>query len=570
MAHRHIVIDNDTKVGYNYLKKQFYVENKETITYRNTANDTLNVLKAINATEYTPDLEQPPIEITLEVIQALKDTEETLDTIYYTWQDTGAYISSVEFNEFDKYPLILDLEKQILYIQSSTVLINLTSNESPKVQIVPKLCSFYHDILGLYISEADMLDVYNTLINYYSPTCYNQIAPRTDEEKETNPTLCYYNNNIVLSDYQSISRAKYSCTLNPRNITTNKGIGNIVSLNTTNNIITLADPISLSVIIDEGTDYTITENIGVGSTVYITDLTETIDGIQYSANGIYTISNISDDFKEIEVAEALPISYEVYYPECKAQMAKYTIKSMTRDTNTIELNENPTNLLVGDTIEVQGAIVPEGLEQAISLNGSYTINAIKENIEETITTYNIIVEEDIKTDFNGEGATLTKELPISTIYKIENNAIYLTEKTDINLENKVIIVYNKDIRVEKTVTNQDPDGTTLTVNSIDTFNPDYHELKHPTSSSEMKIDVTYVAERFEDIFPIGEFIVDNFEQARAYLLLLQSLQVIEDNNADNIYKQVPTTMTIGNYTAKFKGLYTEVYGENSIENSILT
>ena len=50
---RYIDIDTDTRVGFNYIKQQFYVTNKEYTTYRNTVADIQEVLAALEITTIT-------------------------------------------------------------------------------------------------------------------------------------------------------------------------------------------------------------------------------------------------------------------------------------------------------------------------------------------------------------------------------------------------------------------------------------------------------------------------------------------------------------------------------------
>ena len=50
---RYIDIDGDTRVGYNYLKQQFYVTNKSYTTYRDSKELTEVVLATLGITKKT-------------------------------------------------------------------------------------------------------------------------------------------------------------------------------------------------------------------------------------------------------------------------------------------------------------------------------------------------------------------------------------------------------------------------------------------------------------------------------------------------------------------------------------
>ena len=162
--------ENIVRVGYNYLNSKFYVTNKDTTTYRVLAEEIQEVLHSLGITT-----------ITLEELQYLKDNIETLSKIYYTWEKTGSYIHSIQFNDFADYQLVLDCNISKLYIQNSTTIVDLLANESVKEVRIPILCTYCKDTLGLEVTKEVMLAIYRLLESYYKPTCYNQIA---EQEKE--------------------------------------------------------------------------------------------------------------------------------------------------------------------------------------------------------------------------------------------------------------------------------------------------------------------------------------------------------------------------------------------------
>ena len=261
---RYIDIDTDTRVGYNYIKKKYYVTNKGYTTYRPSIETILEVLHALNITS-----------ISEADLTPLMEDIETLHAIYYTWQDNGAYIHSLQFNDFKDYALTLDCEKAKLYIMNSTTVYDLTVNESPKVVRVPQLCNFYKRTLGLEISQTDMLYFYNLLLNFYKPTCYNQII--TTEKPHA------YGNTFLLSNYDKTSCAVYNCLFNALGTSQPNPapIGYISSINNETNTISLIYP------------YT-KENLQVGDKIKLYGTNITISDTEYTDDGIYTIQNIPD------------------------------------------------------------------------------------------------------------------------------------------------------------------------------------------------------------------------------------------------------------------------------------
>ena len=150
---RYIQIDDDTRVGYSYVKEKFYVTNKGYTTYRDTIEQIQAVLTSMDITGI-PDME----------IQALTDSLETLHNVYYTWNDEGSYIKSLQFNDFSENVLVLNCEKKKIYVTNSNIVYDLEINESIKNVRVPYLCSYYKSKLGIDIPQEDMLYFYNLLV----------------------------------------------------------------------------------------------------------------------------------------------------------------------------------------------------------------------------------------------------------------------------------------------------------------------------------------------------------------------------------------------------------------------
>ena len=328
---RYIDITDTLRVGYNFEKSMYYVTNKNTTTFRATPELIQEVLRALDIQNIKDT-----------TLQALKDNLEVVTNIYYTWEDTGAYIKSIQFNEFSEYPIILDCEKSKLYIENSTVIYDLTTNESPRVVRVPRLCSFYKDILGLSISKELMLAIYELLITYYEPYCYNHIATR---EEDTEPLK--YSNVFELSNFDKSAYTTYTCTSNPNNIFNPTSIGSIISMDADSNTIYLRYAIPAETL----EKYFITK----GSKIDVLNAEIEETGSTYSNDGTYTIESIEDNM--IKVKESIPLNYSFPYATCYVLSVSNTITSMSRNDNTITVSTMSPNLLVGDTIHVENTTI---------------------------------------------------------------------------------------------------------------------------------------------------------------------------------------------------------------------
>lgn len=544
---RYIDIDADTRVGYNYIKQQFYVTNKEYTTYRDTLPLIREVLTALSIPQDNP---------TDEEIQALKDYIETLHTVSFTWQDTGSYIHTLQFNDFDQYPLTIDCEKNKLYIMNSTVIYDLTLNESPRNVRIPRILSFYKNTLGLSISVEDMRYFYSLLLSYYYPTCYNQIALDTDTNKY------FYNNKFLLSNYSNTSNAVYQCTYNPNNTAQNTRVAYIVGADATANTL-IAYP-------------AITEDTLQGYNKVILEGANTVvNETEYTTDGTYTIESIEDN--AIKVKETIPYSYSFPYKECYVLSARATITSMKAQTGEITLTNLPENVLVGDVILVSDATVTTEYE-TISCNGTYTIESIHDN---TIT-----VLEPIATDFTGT-ATLIKEVFISNIATIRAKKLTLTTATDLNLENATITVHtttDTDTIIESYMVTAYTSTSITVAEDISAYSytktcPQlYIPVPTPDEDAEALVDITSVSENAETIMPVGEFMVDSFEQCQSYLGILAGLKLPTEKTKDNMYKELPDTYIlerIPDITTAYegdtitcsiegmacKGLYSKIYSD---------
>ena len=528
---RYIDIDADTRVGYNFILSKFYVTNKNTTTYRTSVQDIQDVLHALDIT----DIEDA-------TIQGFQSNIEEVTDIYFTYSDTGAYIATVQFNAFKEYPLTISCEKRKIYIMNSTIIFDLDTKESPKIVRVPKLCSFYKDTLGLNIPQESMLAIYEFLVSFYNPTCYKQILPRETME---DPIL--YGDTILLSNYNNTANAVYNLKINPRNIKEPLAIGDIININADTNTITLANPISSSII----EKY----NIGEGTNINVSGTTTIVNETEYSSDGEYTIASIKDN--NIVVEGIIPTSYSFIYPTCSLVSASYEVISMERNTNAITLSDTPNNILVGDTIHISGATIITEYE-TISCNGAYTVENIQGN---TIT-----VSESIPTNFTGN-AILEKYLFLSDIKEIKNNIIYFKDTVEITLQGSTVIVYNNSIETRYTVLAQETSSNSIVVSDIEDYAPQYPNINYNIPSKEIMVNTTSVKESKENLFPLGEFLIDTPEQAQSYLnnysswlVVPKDLPIMVDTlEAPNkIFIKQDASRVI---TMVLVGIYNEIYNE---------
>lgn len=514
-------IDIDTRVGFNYIKQQYYVTNKQYTTYRTTLEQIREVLNA---------LEISATDVTDEELLSFKEDIEYLHKVSYTIQDTGAYIHTLQFNDFSKYPLTIDCEKAKLYIMNSPIVYDLTLNESPRNIRIPRILAFYKDTLGLLISTEDMRYFYSLLVSYYYPTPYNQVEYETDTKKY------FYNNKFILSNYSNTSNATYICTCNPNNTASGTTVGTVSSTDTSSNSIILTEPILKETL--QGYN-TITLH---GATTYIATVDTT-----YSSDGTYTIESIEDN--TIRVKETIPYAYEFPYKECYVVGAEYTVTDMQRDNYTITLSETPTTLLIGDAILISGAEVTTQYE-TISCNGTYTIQSIEDN---TIT-----VVEPIPTDFTGE-ALLIKETFIGNIASIKNKKITLLNTMDKDLTNSIITIHtigDTNTNIESYTVSAYTNKTITVVESIsnykytDTCPTITIPIPQDITEAEVLIDITSVAEQAQEVFPMGEFMVNNYAQCMNYIQTLEKLRPTSSETglietlAENMYKKVPEEMEL--------------------------
>ena len=530
-TNRQIQIDSNTLVGYNYIKSQYYVTNRSYTTYRTSTEEILKVLESLGITT-----------ITEEDLLPLKSDREVVSTIYYTWDESGAYINTLQFNDWEKYPLTIDCEKGKLYIMNTDIVYDLKVNESPKRVRIPYLCSYYKTKLGLDISQHDMLIYYNTLTKFYSPTVYVQF--NIDKETGT-PT---YSNTFILSNYNNSSPAVYNGKYNALSGTTYTDIGDIANIDSVTRQITTLQPLT---------------NLHVGEQIHISGTETTQDNILYSADGTYTISNIEDT--TIEVAESIPNSYQFPYPTCNLILAESTIESIDSSTNTITLSHAvPENINIGDTVYIEGTTYAVGYSQ-LSCNGSYTVQSKDTSKKE------IVVAEQLPCNYTGETGTIHTEQLLGNILSASDTVITISTETPLTIlqDSKVTIRKPDNTSYTYTVASEIPTGSnTITVTStVGSYTPVYPKVQEIIPQELTLINTT---ESTLDNFPIGEFMLDTFQQACNYIELSTENKIqVPTNEILNYILSVSVSDTYqieetdtGISEILYKGIYTDIYKES--------
>ena len=541
---RVINIDLDTAVGYDYEAQYYFVTNKSTTTTRTTAQDTLNVLNIV----------APDNTVTENDLISLSTTYETLTDLSYTWDDTGSYIKTIQFNDYSKYPLCLDGEKKKIYIMNSTTIFDLTLNEGRRTRL-EQIQAFYRDTIGLYLTLPDIQILYMLLVHFYNPTCYNEI---TIENNTDGSYIMFYNDTLKLSNFRATAPLTYSCKINPTNQYNYTTIGEITAIE--ENVITLTTPVP--------------SQVKPYMHINISNTASQIDTTTYTADGTYTVQSVQDN--QIFTTENLPASFNVILPTLNIQAYINTIESISREEQKITLTNSATDLLVGDIIEVRDAKVYTEYE-TLSLDGSYSIIGIEGN--------EVYVEEVPLTDYTattGQEHYIYKPIPTLTVTGINNNIITVAEDqfpTTLTVNTPVVIYttvegVNTPIMQYCTVTGLDEEHKTVVVDTTLTDNvPNFGLLRQPIPYDYV---LTTVQNSTTNILPDGQFMLDTHGQAISYLSLVNDLPLPSNetlqedvNNIGNFNScgtQVRTyyiidTLSVGIDRMTCKGIYSRVYTE---------
>ena len=518
---REIVIDTDTRVYYIYEDKSYYIENKDTTTPRSTATETKRVL----------DIVAPSNTVTEDDLISLAETYETLSKLSYTWEDTGAYISSIQLNDFNTHPICIDCTKSKLYIMNTQMIFDLTLTEGRRYRL-DTMQAYYRDTLGLDLTLQELTDIYTILTSYYNPTPYNIIG-----EREDNLPL-YYTNQIKLSNYRGTAPCIYTLTKNPNNLYTHTTLGHILLIE--DNVITLSTLVPT--------------DIKVGKTITVSNTITTVDTAEYTADGDYTVKAIQDN--KIYTTENLSSPY-VYQPPVLSITAYINnIQSVSRDNSTITLTNPPTQYLIGDQITVVGTEITTEYE-TLTVDGVYTISDISGN---TIT-----VETQPATDYTyteGTQPYIYKNIPANNINSINTNHITVEGAlyNKVEVGTAVAVMYQDGSIQYTTVTGIDNNLVTVE-DTLTNFEINCGIISIPVPYPETMVSIEYSKD--VEVLPVSDFIVDTDEEVTAYLSLMSNNVLPTEENYIIYMDMVDTTMTkeIGGntYDMKLLGLYSEIY-----------
>jgi len=514
---RSVVLSTVSEYGFNYIVKKFYVSNRGSTTYRDTAQEIKEII----------DIIKPDNTITVDKIEALSIpyNVELIKNIYCTLTVNGAYVNSIQFNDYENYTLCIDCLEGKLYIKNTNLIYDLTLNESRESRILG-LHTYYIDMLGLDTTIETMSAIYDFLISFYSPTVYNVLKRNSDDTYS-------YSSEFAISNYNNTSIAEYTCMCNPDNTYTNNVVAYIDKADTDTSLISLTS--------------TIPSSISIGDTIIINNATTSETTYTYSADGEYVVSNLLNETNQIQVQGVLNGSYTYNYPKLSLVQDMLQIKSISRDNSTIELQTSvPNTLVVGDIITVTGTTITADT-QTVSCDGEYVIGYIEGSI--------IGVQQQPLTNFtatSSSAAYVYKKYYLNTISLISNNTLTYTTEIPLLLQqgNKVELIKNNNTTI---YTVQTATLSSCTIQeTIEDFTPIFPTLSIQVPSTEIDIEVS--STKLESEFPVGTFRVDNFIQCQQYINTCPTLKVPTEDIYNNINKSLPKIIKISDtIEAELKG-----------------
>lgn len=532
---REIVIDTDTRIYYIYEDKSYYIENKNTTTLRTDATEAKKVL----------DIVASDNEVTVEDLIALATNPEYLTSLSFTYSDDGAYIATVQLNEFSKHPITLNAEKSKLYIMNTDYIFDLALKEGRRNRL-DIMQAYYKDVLGLQLKLQELEALYMLMVETYFPRAYNTIKTPEDKTK-----VLYYNNEIKLSNYSKSSPATYTVTHNPNNQYSYDVIAHIIQIQ--NNAILLSADAPSS--IKEGTQ------LQVYNTKTVVDTTS------YTADGLYTVQEVDGNL--ILTTENLSSPYLYQPPTLFVRAYEAPVIGVDRDERSITLSDTSyaTYFTVGDSIIIHGTKIPTEYE-TLTVDGTYTIQGIDNNV--------IYTEEYPKTNYQEPIGALThpayvyKPIQLVPINNITGTSIKVEGDTTpplIEVNTPIMVSYANGVE-DPTLEYAKVTGVDNTIIVIDSeltpFTANYGLLRQPIPYPDTLIQIEESLK--PSILPVGSFMVDNTDQCSAYLSLLSGLVVPTEDHYNNFNQQVPKTMdvNVGNVTTmKLLGLYSEIYEEGT-------
>lgn len=573
---RQIKIDEDTLIGYDFQTDGFYVTNKDTTTYRKGTGTTEQtgeeLIKAVL------DIVAPSNTVTLEDLTELHDNPELLTETSYTLSDTGAYRASVQINDYSDNPVVIEAEKNVLYIKNTELNFSLTLNESREVR-VRILIKYFMDNFGIKLTTEQVTNIYEFLIGTYKPTVYNVIENTTTKPilysnkfKTSNYTNKKYEGIIYPSNYTC--HVDYTCSANPYNIFHKPNIADITLIEPSYNRITYIN----------GTGDI--SSLETGDIIYVTGTTVTEDTYSYTADGVYTVASVDTENHTITTQEAISSSYVFPYPQAYALLGVSGITKIDREESSIEISTAIPNVMtIGSIIEIRGT--QQEIEgTVISCDGIYTIASVD-------TEHRLIyTQETIPTSYTYSGtgtqATVSKQQFIGEVKEVSYidqsletayAEITLTKESLVALEqsNKIYAELQDSTRTYYEVLSITGQNTIInaTVTSytgetpLTEYTPVYPKVQASIPDTAILIQVS--SSDNTELMPTGNFIVDNFEECQDYLRLYENTLIPSETIYNNIGEEVGEDITFEDtlyhlqQTYVFLGLYSLVYKDEEAE-----
>lgn len=517
---------NGLIVGYNYILKKFYVTNKGYTTYRVNIDDILKVIEIAGVGSMSGVREQ---------VERLKNNYEELSEISYTLSETGSYISSITFNNYTDYCIVLDLYKGKIFINNSNIVLDLSLNESLESH-AKVLWEYYREHVGIQIDYKTILNIYDELIlSYYKSdninSIYNFLEKRTDNSGEEE---LYYSDTIGNNNFDKQGLAEYTVKLNPDNTYTLTYLTDIVKTDTNNNSITLLGSIP--------------DTLSIGDKVNIQGSETVNSNYTYSSDGTYTIKELNTIDNEIIVEESIKSNYNFQFKTLYLQISPLVISTIRRDTSTITLTTQiPNNYEVGNIIHIRGTQqFVEG--QQVTCDGQYTIASINSD------TNTIQVQEVVPTNFTNTDSlltcTLSKQEIISTVSSVKDKIITLYNNISITVPQDSKVVFDNTVYTVVNIT----DNTVEVQEDIPEYTSDIAVLNSVIPDTYMLITVSNTTN--ETVFPITTFMLDNFTDLQEYIGLLKGLPIPSVDTYNRINTPVEQYLTLNNPITIYN-----VYGE---------
>lgn len=519
MAHE-IQADNNTCVGYSYLRSEYYVKNLDTKTTALNAIDAKRIL----------DITAPNNIVTLEQIVDLASTLEPIKTISYTWEDTGKYIKTICFNDYKS--LAIQYNEPMLFIRGSNEIWDMSSTIGAD-SVSTFMWQYYTHHVGLSMNKALMNAVIDYFVQLQKPYCYNVFETK---EKDEDPLK--YTNQFIMNNSNGESRGEYTGTKNPDNVytlnvydITQSGYDKAKKVYSVSSIERNRSRINMTSLLPSGT-------FNTGEVIEIIEAGDN--------NGRYTITKIENDNQELDNATTHLIVNETfaedYVPYYNRNILQKTSTEAEVKENSLICKKEP-ECQVGDLIQVIGKNHYFDNLSVASVRGNKIY--VNQDIS-TDTSKRITADEGAKVWINAYGIkqagfdNYTEVKSAQTISKIDvaNKKIYVHDiiKANDYYANEVVylVVDGKDYKctvASMTATTYPANGTAYAEGFITlkeappayTYNlgdePAYIQVRHTTKTPENSMTLTAPLDLVEgDVFEVfnstelaGTYTVDAIE-----------------------------------------------------------